>query len=173
MKYIISGAQGTGKSSLINELKSKYKVIDSISRRLSKTQKINKEADTESQRIMFDTFKTELLKDNYDIYDRGLVDVMAYTMYQFKLGSVSKDEFMRQWSEFAKYSKDCIYFYLPIEFDVVDDGTRSLDEKYRKEIDTNIKFLLDFFNIKYYTISGCIGDRVRKIEEIINEKSIL
>lgn len=173
MKYIITGAQGTGKSSLIKELSLDYKVIDSISRRLSKTQKINQDADTTSQALMFDTFKSELLNDNYDIYDRGLVDVMAYTMYQFRLGKVSKEEFLRQWNEFYLYSKDCVYFYLPIEFDVVDDGTRSIDENYRKEIDTNIKFLLDFFNIKYYTITGCVGDRVRKIEEIINEKKIL
>ena len=99
MKYVITGAQGTGKSTIVKALSIRHNVSESISRKLSKTQKINKEADTESQSIMFNTFKSELIKDNYDIYDRGLVDVMAYTIYQYKLGKVSKEEFKREWMQ--------------------------------------------------------------------------
>jgi hypothetical protein len=45
-----------------------------------------------------------------------------------------------------------ILLYFPIYWDNVDDGVRDPDEQYRREIDNNIKTILELLDIRYYTV---------------------
>ena len=60
-----------------------------------------------------------------------------------------------------------VIFYIPIEFALVNDGVRSTDEEYRLKIDRYILDILRDNNVKYYTITGNIPDRLSKIKQII------
>jgi nicotinamide riboside kinase len=54
------------------------------------------------------------------------------------------------------------------EFKSVDDGVRSVDEGWRKKIDSEFKLLLEGVRKPYLTITGSPMQRVVQILEFIN-----
>ena len=91
-KFIFNGAQGTGKSTILRELESKgYEVVTEVVRNLSKKGvKINKDGDEKGQKKIFNEYLNIFnSKDNY-VSDRGLIDVVAYTVYLVRHGKISE-----------------------------------------------------------------------------------
>jgi len=173
MKYIITGAQGTGKSTILHCFEDKMDVVTEVVRNLSKDKniKVNERGDEEGQDMIFNTYK-EIFNNKKGpfISDRGLTDVMSYTCYLMRTGKVSEEFLQKQVNEFIDFqdnNKDIVYFYTPIEFDVVDDGFRSLNEDFRKEIDKNIKDFLIGFNVDYIEVKGTVEERVETIENVM------
>ena len=173
-KIIFTGAQGTGKSTILNYFKEKgYPVITEVVRTLAQEGiKINEEGTIKSQEIIFETYKQLLSNCSGMVFsDRGLTDVVSYTAYlaiaehnfdAMKL-LIQELEAIREWNE----ENDAVYFYFPIEFPVVDDGVRSTDEKYRKFINDYIKFVLDYLKIDYHTVTGTVEERIKFIENYL------
>ena len=62
-----------------------------------------------------------------------------------------------------------LYVYLSIEFNLVEDGIRPSDKKYRMDVDEMILYLLQKFNINYITISGERTERAKKIIAVIKD----
>ena len=60
-----------------------------------------------------------------------------------------------------------MYFYIPIEFEVEYDGFRSMNEDFRKEIDKNIKDLLDGMGIDYIELRGTVEERLEIMENVM------
>jgi len=57
-----------------------------------------------------------------------------------------------------------IYFYFPPMIPLEDDGVRSIDPEYQKEIDYWVQFYLDYFQIPFHTIeSYTVQDRHMEI----------
>lgn len=168
MRIILTGSQGTGKSTVLNHYKGTYPVITEVVRNLSKKGvKINEMGDEEGQKKIFNEYVKLFKKNNY-ISDRGLTDVYAYSLYHFDQGKLSLDELSREAGEIDELKKeDILWVYFPIEFDVVDDGVRSTDEEYRKYIDETIKQTLDSFDIKYITVHGTVEERINQIDQAI------
>lgn len=173
-RIVFTGAQGTGKTTLLNVFKEKnYDVITEVVRNLStnKKVKINKDGDEKSQKVIFKEYSNLLSKLSFDGYisDRCLVDVVAYTKYLAEHGKVSMKLFEKQMKDLKKFveaTPDIIYCYFPIEFPVEDDGTRDTDEEYRKEIDNNIQEILNTMGIVSIRMTGSVEDRVKKMERI-------
>lgn len=63
------------------------------------------------------------------------------------------------------------YIYFPPIIDLEDDGVRSVDPVYQKEIDNLVQFYLNYFSIPFYTLSAyTIQDRHLELErEIFGE----
>ena len=59
------------------------------------------------------------------------------------------------------------YIYFPIEFESVDDGVRSVNEDWRKDIDNEFKKYLETVRKPYLTITGSPMQRVNQILEFI------
>ena len=60
------------------------------------------------------------------------------------------------------------YIYFPIEFDAVDDGVRSVNEKWRRKVDEGfIEQLEQLPDYKRLTITGSPMQRVDQIMEFI------
>ncbi len=168
MRIILTGSQGTGKSTVLNHYKGTYPVITEVVRNLSKKGvKINEMGDEEGQRKIFNEYVKLFKKKNF-ISDRGLTDVYAYSLYHFDQGKLSLDELSQEAGKIDELKKeDILWVYFPIEFDVVDDGVRSTNEEYRKYIDEAIKQTLDSFGIKYITVHGTVEERIKQIDQAI------
>lgn len=174
-QIILTGAHGTGKTTVLNMFKNKtdYPLITEVVRKLNKEDniQINELGDNETQYTIFDKYK-ELLQGDY-ISDRGLTDVCAYTMYLATQGKVFMTLAIKQFSEvcaFTKENPDVHYFYFPIEFDLVDDGVRSVDPQFQQDIDNILKQILKEAGIQYVTVHGTPEERYKQIINSINNK---
>lgn len=174
-RIVFTGTQGVGKTTILKEMeKQGYTVITEVVRNLAKSGvKINKDGDEKSQTKIFKEY--EKLLSNIDVKgyfsDRSLVDVTAYTIYLSKHGKVSKefaDKQVKKLKKFRVENPDVTYCYFPIEFDIVDDGVRSLDEEFRTEVDSIIKELLKECGITPIVISGSVEERVDKMTRVHN-----
>ena len=168
-RIILTGAQGTGKTSVLNYFQNTYlNRITEVARNLAKQGvKINEGGDDDGQVKIFETYEKLLSQDIDYISDRGLTDVLAYSFYLYKRGRVSSEVLNNQKmrvKEFFEHNPNILVFYFPIEFDVVSDGVRSTDPDFRKEIDEYIEnFLGEFIPNKYHTIHGTVEERIRFI----------
>ena len=179
MKIIFTGAQGTGKTTILNHYKEQgYNIITEVVRNLSKEGvKINEMGDLEGQRKIFATYNKILNKEESYISDRGLTDVTAYTSY---LGIKNDDNDLRietlyqlaDIQDFYQKNPDVITCYFPVEFPVVDDGIRSLDENFRQDIDKGIQNVLEGLGIQYHTITGTVEERIKQIDKIIQDVTL-
>lgn len=174
-RIVFTGAQGTGKTTVLNEMKKLgCNVITEVVRNLAKKGvKINQDGDEKGQTKIFKEYEKllgEIVPTGY-ISDRGLIDVVAYTMYLASKGRISEKFVEKQIKMLQKFrisNPDITYCYFPIEFDLVDDGVRDMDEEFRKEIDENIKKLLSICNIQPVFIRGGVEYRTKKVCRLWN-----
>lgn len=172
MNIIFTGAQGTGKTTILNEMRNRgYNVVTEVVRNLSKKGvKINKDGDEKDQKKIFDEYvKIFNESTNGFVSDRGLFDVVSYTVYLARNGKVSEKFANKQLKELGKFlseHNDYVYCYFPIEFDVVDDGVRDLDEEFRKSIDENILTLLGAYGVPFVVMKGTVEERMEKINQV-------
>ena len=170
-RIIFTGAQGTGKTTVLKALEERgANVITEVVRNLSKKGvKINEDGDENGQKKIFKAYEKLLSENTPYISDRGLVDVLAYTMYLSEKDLVSEELVTKQFKALAKFMKsngDIIYCYFPIEFDVVEDGVRSVDEDFRKAIDENIKTILAKMGVTYVTVRGSQEERIAILDKL-------
>ena len=172
-KICLTGSQSTGKSTVLNLFKEVgYPVITEVVRNLVKEKgiTINKEGTDATQRLVFNTYSKVLGETEKYVSDRGLTDVISYTAAGVFEGKVSKavlDEQEVQLKELIANNPDIVYIYFPIEFPVVADGVRSVDEDYRKQIDNLIHDTLDGLGVDYLTVTGTPEERFKQILDYV------
>lgn len=169
IKIGMMGAHGTGKTSMAQAMLdgpfSQFSLVPSTARQIKAYgYPINREATELSQILVpllrmvdeaeaYTDRRNRLYKQGL-ISDRTLVDSLAYTMYQntnvWDNGALIEHVTFR----LAKMHINTygILLYFPIYWNNVDDGVRDPDEQYRREIDNNIKTLLEVLDIRYYTV---------------------
>ncbi|HWY35155.1 MAG TPA: ATP-binding protein, partial [Nitrosopumilaceae archaeon] len=141
MKIAICGAQGVGKTTLVNELAKElgFRVLPEVAREMAKAgHKLDQgvTALLEYEMIKMQTGLEEMLGPW--IADRSLIDLLAYCVVLFpedkSLFSIARGKLKE-----AKYD---LIFYIPPEFTIEDDGVRSTDPHFRDKIDQAIKNVL-------------------------------
>lgn len=169
VRMCLTGSQSTGKSTVLNLFKEAgYPVITEVVRNLVKEKgiSINKEGTDATQQMVFNTYSKVLSETEKYVSDRGLTDVISYTaagVFEGKVNKAVLDEQEVQLEEFVANNPDIVYVYFPIEFPVVADGVRSVDEDYRKQIDNLIHDTLDGLGIDYLTVTGTPEERFGQI----------
>ncbi len=173
-----TGAQSTGKTTLLNELKKwkefeDYVFIDEITRNVSKLgMNINEKGDDATQTAIMNAHIENLKKGDNLILDRCSLDGVVYTHYLYLHGRVSRDTFDYARQVFIetclKYDK---IFYLKPEFDIVDDGVRSSSVQFRDEIADIFERYIAEFNLRKWNVvelSGSVEDRLKAIKKATN-----
>jgi len=172
MKIVFCGSQSVGKTTILNHYKELgYPVITEVVRKLAKTGvKINEDGNSQGQDAIFSTYY-KLLSETKDYFsDRCLIDVLSYTTVGVQDGKIDKSVAAAQLErakQFVKDNPDVVYCYFPIEFDVVNDGVRSLDEGYRKRVGDTILNTLKALDIPYVEIRGTVEERIATVEKIL------
>lgn len=171
-RILFTGAQGTGKTSVMNMISNNVPKIQNITRSIAKTNDlpINTNGTDDSQKYIFYVYNDALDTNGFFVSERSLIDVLAYTLYQASIGKCSGETVRaqeRMLKTFVKNHPDDMYVYFPIEFEPVADGTRSIDKEYQKAIDEYIYDALEFFKVNYIKVTGTIEERTKQVNELI------
>lgn len=179
MRYCLTGTHSTGKSTLLEALKEDYPNhyfnISSTREVTSKQERKLEEVTEETQNKILSGIEArekelvEIEKEQDIIMDRSFIDFAAYTLVFGKQGKISK-EFAEEIVLGCKRRINSMYdhiFYLPIEFDLVDDGVRSTDESLRVEVDNAIQAILDGAS-NVTKLTGSVDERRNQIRNIIS-----
>ena len=176
------GAHSTGKSTLVEFFRGKegFVCLDSctrstISDRERKIDGVSSLDDTQLR--MMKGVKSRMAeivemnqKDPSKVYcmDRCVFDFLSYTKAFYQKGLLKKQvyEEIVEGCE-GLWANIDVFFYLPIEFKIVDDGVRSLDEDLRQTVDRNVRDSLFWYPVQAVELTGTVLQRVKKVEEVV------
>ena len=172
MKIAITGAQSTGKTTLLNELKSEFSnthlpiFLDEVTRKVKEYGvSINEDGGDMTQVLIMNSHVENILHED-SIMDRCALDGVVYTRWMYNKGLV--EGWVMDYAErvftllIEKYDK---IFYLIPEFDIEDDGVRSTDIDFRNEIVTLFNQYIVECEIPVIQLTGSVDNRVSLILE--------
>lgn len=173
-KVVLLGASSTGKSTVFDLLEKElpdYKFVSESTRTVrSFGFPINEEGDDLTQLAISSFHLQALLEEGNVIYDRGYIDLFVYSTVLYASEKIKANTYRFITDIFANvFDKYTHYIYFPIEFNSVDDGVRSIDEEWRRKVDSRFIETLGWINQDYLTVSGSPKQRVEQILKYINE----
>jgi len=166
-RYAFCGTHGVGKSTILQAINPYFdqwglKLIDNSSnaKQLKEMGHAINDAGTEFVQYVVAASHVSNFAKRYSWFaDRCIVDGCAYMM-ESKVNHHCWEAVRSQCWHF-KHLYDQI-FYIPIEFDMPEDGYRKIDEEYRYRVDGNMKEILSNSN-KVTTVRGNVEERVASI----------
>lgn len=183
MRVSFTGAQSTGKTTLLNKCKEiykDYKFVDEVTRYVRRTYdvKINEIGGTETQLyILAEHIKNHLKQDQNLILDRCILDGYVYTKYQVKQGKVSHSvlEAFNGVYNVLMDKLDYIFYTDPADVKLVDDGERSTDLKFRNDIINMFEDLITYKmspknKEKIIRLKGSVEKRMQTIEKYLKRE---
>ena len=176
MRIAITGAQSTGKSTLLKFLKKDddlkgFEFIEELTRQIAaKGININEEGSNFSQ-IFTVTIHAENIIKKHFISDRCALDGLVYTKWLYDNKKV--DKWMLDYAEGV--AKEVLprydyIFYLPAEIPIEDDGVRSSNVKFRNEILDLFKHYIQEFDISVVNLSGSVVERAKQFKRKLRGK---
>jgi predicted ATPase len=170
MRFAISGAQGTGKTTIIEALKTTYKdqlkghtILPSPTRILSASVPINENGTEFGQKTILASTISRVFQLN-TIADRCFLDTIAYTKFLYDRGEIS-DEFL-EYNTLVVSDLHHLYdqiFYIAPEFDIIVDDVRSGNTDYRDKIVANFEYYIKTLDIPVIRLTGTVEQRVQQI----------
>jgi GTPase SAR1 family protein len=174
MKIGITGAQSVGKTTLLNALRSEklfkdYVICDEVTRRVKGYGlPINEDGTDNTQRLIMNEHIVNVFMNGNMLTDRTALDGLVYSTYLYKNNNISintlkyaKDVFNKVW-----YSYDYV-FYIEPEFEIVDDGIRSIDKQFRDEIADLFETTIEKEKLSLRRVKGSVRDRVNTIIDFL------
>lgn len=182
MIIAFTGAHSCGKSTLVDYFRGKenFVCLDSCTRSTitAEERKVDGLNNLDSAQLKLLDGVTHRMaeivemnaKDPNKIYvmDRCVFDFIAYSRCfanRWQLTSSCLDSIERGCADLWNYID--VFFYLPIEFPIVNDGVRSLDEDLRKDVDSEIREQLLWNKVRAVELTGPVKKRVSTILDTV------
>lgn len=167
----ITGAHSTGKTTLLNALRSEPAFADlDICTEVTRDVRalgleINEGGTDLTQRLIMNQHIVNIFMHPCMLTDRTSLDGLIYTEWLYKHGKVSKKtlEYAEKVFNQTIYEYD-ILFYLPVEFEIETDGVRSTDITFQREIAQEFnKFVNSWADSRPWIVplSGSVRGRVQ------------
>jgi len=174
MRIGITGAQSVGKTTLLNALRSEklfkdYVICDEVTRRvMSYGLPINEDGTDMTQRLIMNEHIVNVFMNGNMLTDRTALDGLVYSVYLNNKNKISsstlkyaKDIFKKVWNSYD------YVFYIEPEFEIVDDGVRSIDKQFRDEIAELFETTIEKEKLSMHRVKGSVRDRVNTIIDFL------
>lgn len=177
----LTGAHSTGKTTLINKLRSHndvdWEYVPSVTREIKKKYgvTINEAGDDITQLLMVggDLHNSMIYDKKSIIMDRCIIDTLVYTQWMYLKGQVTSDTLVHAEHIFGLLiSKlDHIFYTDPADIEIEDDGVRSTDKKFRDEIIDLFEVIIKRKEIagKLTILTGSVENRFNTFNKTINK----
>ena len=175
MKIGFTGTVSVGKTTLVKALKKLPEFADyTFATERSKYLRdlgipLNTDSTLKGQIIFFAERSSELFAENV-ITDRTVIDVMAFTRLAKSIPYFMADALNDAVSHLIR-EYDYIFYVSPEGVELEDNGVRTVDAKYRKEVDKEIQKLILKHKSKfklYHELSGTTEERIEKIKQVMS-----
>jgi nicotinamide riboside kinase len=186
MRIGIVGAQGTGKTTLLEALRPKlpdYKFIPEVARTIMKRMGL---IDLHSLKnlgpgyglkfqlsCLIEQLSSEDSAGENFVSDRSVLDSWVYCKYRFFEGISFNFWELYETCVLRQTKLYDLIVYTPLEFPPVSDGVRSSNQSYQRQIDTLIQGAISRFNPRNVVeVTGAVDARVQQVISKILEISV-
>lgn len=170
MRIGISGAQSVGKTTLLNALRSEKQFIDytfcnEVTRRVqSYGLSINENGSDLTQRLIMQEHVVNVFMNDKMITDRTSLDGLVYTQYLVENKKANHYAYDQALKIFNKVQpRYDIQFYIKPEFEIQNDGVRSVDKFFRDRIVTIFDETIRLNNLPVVYLTGSVRERVQQV----------
>ena len=190
MIFSFTGAQSTGKTTLLNKLREKntdnsFEFVPEVTRLIMRDYEmpINEDGNDLTQLLIMSEHVRNIYKNKADrlirgmhmIFDRCVVDGIVYSRWLLNEGKISKccyDACALIYEE-LKDKYDIIFYTSSDDVKLVDDGERSIDAKFRNGIiNTFNAFLERGYDGKVVVLEGSVEERLKTIKSTLDKHNI-
>jgi nicotinamide riboside kinase len=130
---------------------------------------LNTDSTIKGQIVFLAERASELMHENI-ITDRTIIDIMAFTYLAKSIPYFISNEYNKLASYMLR-EYDHIFYISPEGIEIEDNGVRTIDPKYRMDIDKQIKKYLKEYKTKIYSmheLSGTTEERIEKIKQVLS-----
>ena len=182
-----TGAQSTGKTTLLNLIRDKtydFNYVDEVTRRIKREYNlpINEGGgDITQSMIMADHIANVYRKGDHDVtvLDRCAVDGVVYTQWLYNNGQVKKAtlDHAKLIFEMLIEEYDAIFITSPVDVELVDDGERSTNIEFREDIQSLFDMyighlMVDNKDENVFVVAGTVEERMNYIQKVLAKKGL-
>ena len=191
MIFSFTGAQSTGKTTLLNALYKEngdypFTFIPEVTRLVKReyNMPINEGGGdltqmlimTEHVRNIYKNRADHLIRGVHQIFDRCALDGIVYSLWLLQEGKIGRscyDACDLIWKN-LKDKYDVIFYTSPDDVKLVDDGERSANERFRNDIINifNIYLEREDFDCEIVTLGGSVKDRLKTVRSTLAKHNI-
>ena len=190
MIFSFTGAQSTGKTTLLNHLHKcngdyPFEFVPEVTRLVMRDYEmpINEDGGdltqmlimTEHVRNVYRNKADHLIRGVHQIFDRCALDGIVYSLWLQHNNKISRRcyDACDLIYEDLKDKYDVIFYTSPDDVKLVDDGERSVDVKFRSDIINTFNIFLDRgYDGKVVVLKGSVEERLKTIKSTLAEHNI-
>jgi predicted ATPase len=166
--FFISGTHGSGKTTLINELKKDKSISGAFHLNDSYTRNVYSNDLLARQIAIIAAGIPNYSENRNSIFNRSLVDTLAYTSYMVTNQQLPGyiQLLNEKLLEDVKYRITHTFITAP-DFELVGDEVRSSDKDFQLDIAERLEKIMNIYDLPYTLLSGSVSERLNRIKQVL------